>query len=93
MTEVKDIERTNLDAHVSLCELRYQALERRIDQIETKLESVETLLLQIRDTLAQQPERQHRQDTQRWFQFQWWLIGALGAVAGWALTHAVRFVG
>ena len=77
---MSDIERENLDAHVSICEIRYQALERRLEQVESQLESVNTLLVQIRDSLAQQPADQ----VQRWERFQWWLIGilicSLGAV-------------
>jgi hypothetical protein len=80
---MSEIERTNLDAHVSLCELRYQSLERRLADVETQLGDVKILLSEIRDNLARQPAR----EIQRWFHAQWWLIGILGAVAGWALRH------
>ena len=80
---MSEIERTNLDAHVSLCELRYQSLERRLALVETQLGDVKILLCEIRDNLARQPVR----ETQRWFQLQWWLIGCLGAGLGWALRH------
>lgn len=85
-----DIERTSLDAHVSLCELRYQALEHRIDQFEKKLEELNTLVLEIRDSLAQLPAQQNRQVDARWSQFQWWLIGILAAAVG---SLAFRLVG
>jgi hypothetical protein len=84
---MSDIERQNLDAHVSICEIRYQSLERRLDQVEAQLESVNTLLLQIRDSLAQQPAQHIQRDQARWNQFQWYLIAVLGAVAGWALAR------
>ena len=74
---MSDIERENLDAHVSLCELRYLNLERRLDQVESQLAAVQTLLSEIRDSVAQLPGRQNRQDTHRWERFQWWLIGIL----------------
>jgi len=86
-----DIERNSLEAHVSLCELRYQSLERRITQVETKLESVNTLLLQIRDSLLQLPAEQNHAQQARWERLQWGLIGVLSAVAAWGLQQV--FVG
>lgn len=89
MSEIQDIERTSLEAHVSLCELRYQQLERRIHQVEQKLESLNILLLQIRDTLAQQPAQHNQQQQARWDRLQWWMIGSLAAVAGWAVAKVL----
>lgn len=82
--EPTDIERTSLDAHVSLCELRYQALERRLDRVETQLADLHTVLYEIRDTLARQPQYQD----QRWAQFQWWLIAGLVGLSSWLAGHA-----
>jgi hypothetical protein len=53
--QTSDIERTSLDAHVSICAVRYQALENRLMSVENRLENVETLLSDIRDSLLQQP--------------------------------------
>jgi tetrahydromethanopterin S-methyltransferase subunit G len=36
------LERTNLEAHVDLCEQRYQNLENRLEKIEEKVESIHT---------------------------------------------------
>ena len=80
---MSEIERTNLDAHVSLCELRYQNLARRLDQVENSISALQTLVLEIRDSLAQQPQQQ----SQMWIQFQWGLIGGLGGLAGWGLSR------
>ena len=80
-----DIERQSLDAHVSLCELRYQNLERRISDIETKLESLNILVLEIRDNLAQLPAQQNQQSYEQWSQFQKWVVGLLVAALGWSL--------
>jgi hypothetical protein len=90
MSAVTDIEKSSLEAHVSLCELRYQALERRIDLLERKLESVETLLLQIRDTLSQQPGAQSQAQEARWNRFQWYLIGVLGMMLAWSLPQVLK---
>lgn len=35
-----DIERTSLDAHVTLCEMRYQGIEQRLTKLEAKLEDI-----------------------------------------------------
>lgn len=42
-----DIEKENLESHVELCALRYQALETRLNTIESK---VETLAEKIQDS-------------------------------------------
>jgi phage shock protein A len=87
---VADIERESLDAHVSLCELRYQALEHRLVQVEESLASLQTLLLQIRDSLAQLPAQQTQLQAQKWERVQWGLIGVLAGVAGWALVRVFQ---
>ena len=86
---MSDIERNNLDAHVSLCELRYLNLERRIDQLEVSLASLQTLVLEIRDCLAQLPQQQNLVQAQRWERFQWAVIGILTSVAAWALSQVL----
>ncbi len=35
-----ELEKTSLEAHVSLCEMRYQALEIRLTSLENKIEIV-----------------------------------------------------
>ena len=84
---MSDIERENLDAHVSLCELRYLALERRLTAVEDQLQSVQTLLLQIRDTLSQLPAQQAVVANQRWERLQWAVIGVLLSVCAWAVNQ------
>ena len=37
-----DLERQNLEAHVDLCAIRYEALEGRLEKIEDKVESIHT---------------------------------------------------
>jgi hypothetical protein len=76
---MSEIERTNLDAHVSLCELRYQALERRLELVESQLGDLHTLVLEIRDTLARQPAGENT----RWIQAQAAVIAVLVSVVAW----------
>ena len=37
-----ELEKTNLEAHVDLCALRYEALENRLTKIEDKVENIHT---------------------------------------------------
>lgn len=79
MSDVKDIERHSLDAHVSLCELRYQALERRIQEVESGIRDLKNMLQEIQNQLQQVNQQQHS----RWDRWQVGLIGVLLAVSAW----------
>lgn len=37
-----ELEKTNLEAHVDLCAIRYEALEGRLTKIEDKVETIHT---------------------------------------------------
>ena len=43
-----DLERTSLEAHVDLCEMRYQALDQRLTKVETKLDEIKSDLNKFR---------------------------------------------
>lgn len=40
MARASNIEKENLEAHVDLCQLRYEALENRLTKIEHKVEDI-----------------------------------------------------
>ena len=80
---MSEIERTNLDAHVSLCELRYQNLERRLGEVESQLGDLHTLVLEIRDTLARQPAGENT----RWIQAQTAVIAVLVSAVAWLASR------
>tara|TARA_B100000676_G_scaffold134354_1_gene133272 strand:- start:155 stop:388 length:234 start_codon:yes stop_codon:yes gene_type:complete len=40
MAGATDLEKENLEAHVDLCQQRYEQLEGRLDKIEKKVESI-----------------------------------------------------
>lgn len=40
MAKATDLERENLEAHVDLCQQRYENLEGRLTKIETKVDSI-----------------------------------------------------
>lgn len=82
---MSDIERTSLDAHVSLCELRYQALERRIQDVEHSLTELKSMVQEIhRQLLSQQ-----NHTWTRWDNIQWSLIGVLGGILGWLVVSYI----
>lgn len=80
---MSEIERTSLDAHVSLCELRYQALERRLEIVESQLGDLHTLVLEIRDNLARLPAGEHK----KWFQAQSAVIAVLVSAVAWLASR------
>lgn len=48
MSNITELERTSLEAHVDLCEMRYQALESRLEKVEAKLDKIEEKLAEMR---------------------------------------------
>ena len=40
MSVTTELERTNLEAHVDLCAIRYEALEGRLGKVETKIDNI-----------------------------------------------------
>jgi hypothetical protein len=78
-----NIEKTNLEAHVSLCALRYQQLEHRIAAVEVEIKEIKTLMHEIHQSLLKVPE----QSNVRWLSAQTAVIGVLLGVSGWALAR------
>lgn len=82
---MSDIERTNLDAHVSICELRYQALERRITQVETSIDELKVMIQEIHNQLV----KQQTHTWTRWDKIQWSLIAVLSSISAWLFVSYV----
>jgi uncharacterized coiled-coil protein SlyX len=82
---MSDIERHSLDAHVSLCELRYQTLERRIDQVESSLAELKDMIQEIHGQLM----KQQNHTWTRWDKIQWSLIAALSGIVGWLVVSYI----
>ena len=80
---MNDIERTNLDAHVSICELRYQALNDRLDRIDEDMSELKTLI----QGLARDLQIQQDQSMNHWHRAQWAVIGVLMSSVGWFLSQ------
>ena len=80
---MNDIERTSLDAHVSICELRYQALNDRLDGMTQDMDELKSLIQKLAQDL-----QEHREDQNNyWSRVQWAVIGGLIAFAGWSVNH------
>jgi hypothetical protein len=47
---MNEIESQSLAAHVSLCELRYKALEDRLENLETKLDALSVKISSIQES-------------------------------------------
>jgi tetrahydromethanopterin S-methyltransferase subunit G len=45
MSATTELEKTNLEAHVDLCAIRYEALEGRLDKVETKIDNIHNDML------------------------------------------------
>jgi hypothetical protein len=47
-----DIEKESLEAHVELCQQRYEVLERRLGTIETKVQAIHNDLIENRTSMT-----------------------------------------
>lgn len=47
-----DLERTSLEAHVDLCAIRYEALDKRLGKVEETLEEIRDDMKQGQNSLA-----------------------------------------
>ena len=80
---MSEIERHSLDAHVSICELRYQALNDRLDRMTEDMTELKTMI----KGLARDLDRQQDQTMNHWHRAQWAVIGILLSSLGWFLSH------
>jgi hypothetical protein len=72
------IETTNLEAHVSICQERYAALERRFTDVETKIDDLGVTIKDIHDHVHALAERQ----SDRWTAVHVGTIGVLMTIIG-----------
>ena len=52
MGKATEIEKESLEAHVELCQQRYESLERRLGSIETKVEEIHAEMIDSRTSMA-----------------------------------------
>lgn len=75
---IHDIEKTSLEAHVSLCQERYLQLAARIESVETKLGSLELTLQDIKRELRAISDK----NINKWDTTQVAVIGILLSICG-----------
>jgi predicted nucleic acid-binding Zn-ribbon protein len=80
---MSEIERHSLDAHVSICELRYQALNDRLDHMTQDMDELKTMI----KGLARDLDRQQDNSMNHWHRAQWAVIGVLLSSLGWAASR------
>lgn len=51
MARATDIEKESLEAHVELCQQRYESLEKRLTTIESKVEEIKEAMIENRTSL------------------------------------------
>ena len=78
MSDIHDIEKTSLEAHVSLCQERYTGLQHRISVLETKLTSLEAVMREIRDEIRELADKSNK----KWDATQ---VSVISALAGLVL--------
>lgn len=61
MSAPTKIETENLEAHVSICQERYEALDAKIDRLEARMKDVELTLLDIADKLHRMENKHQAQ--------------------------------
>lgn len=81
-----DIENTSLEAHVSLCAERYDALQRRFEHVEQKIDDLAESITVIRDQIVAISERQ----SERWSTLHIGVIGTLMTVIGFLASLLIQ---
>lgn len=81
-----DIENTSLEAHVSLCAERYDALQRRFEHVEQKIDDLTASIMIVRDQIIAISEQQ----SQRWSTLHIGVIGALMTVIGFMASLLIN---
>jgi hypothetical protein len=80
-----NIEETNLEAHVRICQERYESLDYKLDQVDLKFQSIEARLASI--CLAIEALKTDSNETKfRGFE---WIIGVLLTVLGYLLAKFI----
>ena len=78
-----DIERTSLDAHVSLCAERYQSLSDRLESTDERLARLERLVSEIHQVLQAHQDGQN----QKWSWLRDTVIIALVSIIGFLVSR------
>ena len=91
---MSDFKETTLEGHVQLCELRYRALEEKINAVDARLTKVETAVSNLKNDMASGfsdikllLEKQSNARTIQIIATAGTVVAAVLAVAGYIITH------
>ena len=85
MSEVTDIEKKSLEAHVELCAERYNQLEQRFEHVDSKINHLDTLLREVHDMVQ-------RMSDKRTDQIIGWGVGIIGALIATTVSLITHYV-
>jgi hypothetical protein len=80
---ITNIETHNLEAHVSICQERYLALERRFENVEHRIEKIESMVKDIHSHIHALDRRTHA----KWDRTQTAIIGGLIGLVTYLATR------
>jgi predicted nucleic acid-binding Zn-ribbon protein len=82
---IQEIETHNLEAHVSICQERYMALERRFENVEQRIEKIETMVSDIHREIHNIAQKNHA----KWDRTQIAIIGGLIGLVTYLVSHVL----
>ncbi len=80
-----DLEKKSLEAHVDLCQQRYQELERRLSRVEWRLDNIENMLAEIKSGIFEH----HKAEKSQLLTIASGIIAVLLGIVGWLFTRGV----
>jgi chaperonin cofactor prefoldin len=80
-----DLEKKSLEAHVDLCQQRYQELERRLSRVEWRLDNIEHMLAEIKSGIFEH----HKAEKSQLLTIASGIIAVLLGIVGWLFTRGV----
>jgi hypothetical protein len=85
MSDVTDIEKKSLEAHVELCAERYNQLEQRFEHVDGKITHLDLLLREVHDMVQRMSEK-------RTDQLISWGVGIIGALIATTVYLVTTYV-
>ena len=80
-----EIETESLEAHVSICQERYQALADRLNSMDNRIEKIEILMMDIHQDIEELKQHNNNQ----WDRAKDVIIGVLLATTGFLLSQQI----
>ena len=85
MAETTDIEKKSLEAHVELCDERYNALEQRLDHVDARISTLSDIIREVHDMMQKMSEKRNDQIIS-------WGLGIIGALTATTVYLVTQYV-